>query len=380
MSIKVANIILDGRFGGPQNRILQVAERLKKCGIETIVIIPKKDSENFYSKLVEKNISVKRLNLHRLTKYKPHLIAWFLFFIPELFFLYRYLKRERIKLVHCNTSWQLKGVLAGKIARAKVIWHLQDTWTPRGIKMLFHLCAPFCDGFIVAGNRVKQYYLNSKMLKAKKIIKIQAPVDTSYFDPNRTIKDKIISNSSGIKITTVGNINPAKGIEYFIEMANILSKIYKSLYFYIVGSHLDSQKEYSRKLFRLIDDYQLKNVTFYGRSDNIASILMATDIFVCSSTTEASPMSVWEAMAMEKAIVSTDVGDVKEFIKDGENGFVVPPRDAEALAEKVGILIEDENLRVKFGKLGRAIAVKELDVEICADKHRRFYLEVGERN
>jgi len=49
MPIKVANIILDGRFGGPQNRILQVAERLKKYEIETIVIIPKKDSEFFYS-------------------------------------------------------------------------------------------------------------------------------------------------------------------------------------------------------------------------------------------------------------------------------------------------------------------------------------------
>ncbi|RLG33440.1 hypothetical protein DRN98_03915, partial [Methanosarcinales archaeon] len=60
MPIKVANIILDGRFGGPQNQILQVAERLKKYEIETIVIIPKKDSEFFYSKLVEKNISVKR--------------------------------------------------------------------------------------------------------------------------------------------------------------------------------------------------------------------------------------------------------------------------------------------------------------------------------
>ena len=61
-NLKVANIILDGRFGGPQNRILQVAERLKEYGIETVVIMPKKDSETFYSKLIEKNIQVKRLN------------------------------------------------------------------------------------------------------------------------------------------------------------------------------------------------------------------------------------------------------------------------------------------------------------------------------
>ena len=79
---------------------------------------------------------------------------------------------------------------------------------------------------------------------------------------------------------------------------------------------------------------------------------------------------------MEKAIVSTDVGDVSRYLKDGVNGFIVPPKDVKALAEKVSILIEDEKLRVKFGKLARAVAVKELDVAICADKHRKFYLEV----
>ena len=377
MSIKVANIILDGRFGGPQNRILWVAERLKKYGIETVVIIPKKDSEFFYSKLVEKNIRVRRINLHRLTKHKSHLIGWFLFFIPELFFIYKFLEKEHIKLVHCNNSWQIKGVLAAKIAGAKVIWDLRDTRTVRIIKILFDILSRFfCDGFIVAGNKTKQYYLNNERLKAKKIIEIQAPVDTSYFNPDHSVKDKVIAKSPGIKITTVGNINPDKGFEYFIEVANILTKKYKNLYFYIVGAYLDSQNKYSEKLKWQVSKYNLKNLFFYGRSDNIPSILKATDIFLCTSVTEASPTAVWEAMAMEKAIVSTDVGDVSRYLKDGVNGFIVPPKDVKALAEKVSILIEDEKLRVKFGKLARAVAVKELDVAICADKHRRFYLGI----
>ncbi|MFX0141723.1 MAG: hypothetical protein ACFFDN_49250, partial [Candidatus Hodarchaeota archaeon] len=72
LHLKVANIILEGRLGGPQTRILLVAEKLKKkYGIETIVIMPKKDSELFYSKLVEKGIKAKRLNLHKLTKHIP---------------------------------------------------------------------------------------------------------------------------------------------------------------------------------------------------------------------------------------------------------------------------------------------------------------------
>jgi glycosyltransferase involved in cell wall biosynthesis len=374
--LRIANILLDGRFAGPQNRVLQVAERLKKYGIETVVLIPKNDSEIFHSKLLERNIIVQRLNLHRITKHWPHLMGYILFFLPELFSIYNYLKRENIKLVHCNCPWQIKGVIAGKMARAKVIWHLQDTRMPRIIRILFNVLTRFlCDGFIVAGNRVKHYYLGRKKPTSRKIMEIQAPVDTLHFNPKSVLQDNAIANNSGITITTVGNITPAKGIEYFIEMASMLDIQYENLHFYVVGPPLDSQKHYSRQLARILNQYKLKNVHFYGNCDNVPGILKGTDIYVCSSVTEASPMSVWEAMAMQKAIVSTNVGDVRRFIRDGKSGFIVPPADSSQLAQKVSILIDDCNLRKKFGKFARATAVKELDIGICVDKHRNFYAQ-----
>ena len=373
--IKVANIILDGRFGGPQNRILQVSEKLKKYGVNTVVIIPKKESDTFYSKLIQKDIQVKRLNLHRLTKHKPHLIGWFIFFIPELISLYRYLKRENIDLVHCNAPWQIKGVLAGKMAGLKVIWHINNAELPRGIKKIFYRLVRICDGLILTGYRVKEYYFSNVSLENKYAL-IQAPVDCHKFNSAIVKEDKRLSKHNGIKIVSLGTINPTKCYEDFIEVARILNKKYENLCFYIVGQELDSQKKYMQGLKDLIDKYEINNVYFYGQAYNVPEVIKAADIYICASESESGPMSVWEAMAMEKAIVSTDVGDVKRFIKDGENGFVVPPRDAKALAEKVSILIENENLRVKFGKLARAVAVKELDVAICADKHRRFYLEV----
>lgn len=380
MPIKVANIILEGRLGGPQNRILQVAEKLKTHEIETIAIIPEKGSDFFYSKLLEKNIQVKKLNLHRLTKHSPHLIGWLIFFISELFSLYSYLKHENIKLIHCNISWQIKGILAGKIAKAKVIWHLQDTRKHWIKKILINILARFlCDGIIVAGNRVRNCYLNSKILNKKKIMEIQAPVDTSYFKSNNFTGDEVIKDHSGIKIATVGNINPAKGIEYFIKMAKILNNKYKNLNFYIVGSILDSQKKYSSMLDQLVLKHNLNNIRFYGRSQNVPMILKSIDIYVCSSVREASPISVWEAMAMEKAIVSTDVGDVNVYIKDGENGFVVPIKNSYALAEKVDILIQSMNLRKKFGKRAREVATKYLDIEVCTRKHIEFYKRILQR-
>jgi len=270
----------------------------------------------------------------------------------------------------------MKAILAGKLAGAKIVWHLNDTELPRILKIIFNLVGSLSDGFIVAGSGVYQYYLNGNRLQKKKFIEIQAPVDTARLNPENVVESELISKDKGIKIMTMGTINPTKRMEDFIYVASILDKKNNRLYFYIVGAELDSQKQYMNQLKELVKYYGLNNISFLGACNDIPSILKAIDIYVCTSETEASPMSVWEAMAMEKAIVSTDVGDVSCYIRNGENGFVVPVGDVDALAEKVGILIEDKNLRHEFGKLARITAIKELDLEICANKHRKFYMEI----
>ena len=375
--IKVANVVEEGRYGGPQARIIAVAKKLKENNIETVVVFPKKDSDIFHKKLTEKGIQTRRLSLHRLTRQKSHLVKFIAFFIPELFSLYRLFKKEGVDIVHCNGSWQIKGVIASKLSGAKLIWHLNDTQIPAAIKIIFKFLAfYFCDAFITSGERVSVYYLNSREFSIKKTIVICPPVDTFIFDPKKVKEDKKIAQFQGIKILTVGNINPIKGIEHFIEMAAILNSQYGDLNFFVVGPHFESQKKYSEKMAIMVRNLKLKNLFFYGPSDDVASVLKSADIFVCSSVTESGPMSVWEAMSMAKPIVSTDVGDVAKFIRNGENGFVVSVKDATALAEKVAILIENNELRRKFGQQARETAVKHLDIENCAKKHAQLYREI----
>ena len=377
MFLRVANIIEDGRFGGPQRRIITVTEKLKMYGIETIVILPQIDSDIFYEKLVRKDIQRIRLKFHRLTKQKSYLIRFIAFFIPELCSLYKLLKNERIDIVHFNSSRQIKGLIAGKVAGKKVICHLNDVKVPCLINITFKLLTfNLCDAFITAGNRVRNHYLINNYYHKKPITEIQAPVNTLEFNPEYVKKEEKIDRLNGLKIVSIGNINPSKGLEYFIRMSSILYKKNNGLNFIVVGASFDSQKKYFMKLVNLAKNLEVKNMNFYGHSDNIASVLKSTDIYVCSSVSEASPISVWEAMAMEKPIVSTDVGDVARFIKDGENGFVVPIKDPAALAAKVSILIENKKLRKEFGKKSRKIAEEYLDIEVCAHKHAEFYKKV----
>ena len=373
----MANIIMEGRYGGPQTWITVVAEGIRQYGIETVVIFPKEDSDIFYGKLIDKGIQTRRLSLHRLTRQKAHLIKFIVLFIPETISLYKLFKKEGVDIIHCNNSWQFKGVIAGRLAKKKVVWHLHETSTPFFINIIFtFLARNFADAFITAGKRVRSYYLSDKKLSRKPIMEIQAPVDASVFDPEKVVKDPVIAVYAGLKIVTVGNINPTKGVEYFIEMASMLNQRYGDLSFFVVGPHLESQRVYSNKVVGLMEKYGLKNLHFCGSSDNIPSILKAADVYVCSSIAEASPISVWEAMSMGKAIVSTDVGDVAKFIEDGVSGYIVPIKNALAMAEKVELLIENKDLRKKVGKNARKVAVNNLDVNICTKKQAEFYREI----
>lgn len=378
--MKIATVTEEGRFGGPERWISSVSGKLKDFGFDQIVIFPTLDSDRFYEELNLQKIETRRIALHRLTKEKTHLIKFILLFFPEIVLLYKLFKKEGVDIVHCNNSWQFKGVIAGKLAGKKVVWHLHETSTPFFAKIVFKLLASyFCDTFITAGTRVKSYYLNGPRFAQKQIVEIQAPVDTALFDPEKVVKDPVRAVYAGLKIVTVGNINPTKGVEYFIEMASILNQRYDNLSFFVVGPHLDSQRVYSDKIVGLMKKYDLKNLHFCGSSENIPSILKAADVYVCSSIAEASPISVWEAMSMGKAIVSTDVGDVAKFIKDGVSGYIVPIKNALAMAEKVELLIENTALRKKVGKNARKIAVKNLDVDICTKKQAEFYREIMEK-
>jgi len=97
------------------------------------------------------------------------------------------------------------------------------------------------------------------------------------------------------------------------------------------------------------------------------------DIYVCTSNNESSPLSVWEAMSMEKAIISTNVGDVGWFIRDGFNGFLIKVRDSDCLADRIVKLIRNPKLRDTYGKSVRNTAKSKLDLKICSKLHVEAY-------
>ena len=76
---------------------------------------------------------------------------------------------------------------------------------------------------------------------------------------------------------------------------------------------------------------------------------------------------------MELPVVATDVGAVREVVEDGRTGFVVPPLDAQALADAILRTLGDDEARASFGRRGRARAIERFSAEECARVHLEAY-------
>ena len=376
--MKIANFIEEGRLGGPQVRILAVASALKGK-VDTTVIMPKENSEIFQQRCDACGVAYITLPISRVTKEWRVAVRYVLFSLFEVLRLAWVLKKNRFDLVHVSGgSWQLKGVLAAKLAGKKVLWHLNDTSMPGFIRRIFSLISPFADGFIFASERSRAYY-GSLIREGKPEFIIPAPVETNSFDPANSYSgdESLISSWSGkLVVGTVANINPIKGLETLIRAAASLKRHVDKVLFVVVGPVYKNQNSYFNDLQQLCGELQVENIEFVGARSDVRPLLKRFDIYVCSSLAESSPISVWEAMAMGLPVISTDVGDVPLYVKNDLSGFIVGVNDSDSIGDRLALLAQDKKMRVRYGEKARQTVIEKLDLKRCATRHLDTYKEM----
>jgi glycosyltransferase involved in cell wall biosynthesis len=248
---------------------------------------------------------------------------------------------------------------------------------PGFVRNLFSILSPLADGFIFSSESSKAYY-EPLIWKKRRSFVIPAPVDTNLFNPllgysgssefRSELQNKVV-------IGTLCNISPIKGLETFIRAASILTRDFDDVFFQVVGPVYKNQKLYFANLLDLCKGLGLSNIEFLGATQDVQAFMSRIDIYVCSSLAESSPMAVWEAMAMEKPVVSTAVGDVPLHVNCGQSGYIVNVNDSVALADSIARLVKDAVLRRKLGAVGRQVAIEKLDLTRCANSHFNAYSE-----
>ncbi len=151
------------------------------------------------------------------------------------------------------------------------------------------------------------------------------------------------------KILFVGNLTKRKGIENVIQAFDILRSNFNNVKLEIIG-----EGEEKESLIRFVNSKGLTNhITFRYNTphEKLKQKYRDTDVFVLPSTiAENSPLTIMEAMSQGTPVITTNIGGQKELVRDGYNGFLVEPGNSEDLAEKIKIILQDEELRRKMSK------------------------------
>jgi glycosyltransferase involved in cell wall biosynthesis len=107
--------------------------------------------------------------------------------------------------------------------------------------------------------------------------------------------------------------------------------------------------------------------------EDVIKEIAAAEVIVLPSRAEAFPMTWLEAMAMEKAMVTSNIGWARELMIDSETGFMVSPNDHQGLADAMQKLLADKELAVKFGKNARKRIVSHFSSEIIVERNLTYY-------
>lgn len=210
-----------------------------------------------------------------------------------------------------------------------------------------------------------------------KIRLVSLRVDLGLFNP-LSMSD---INSSGdkvgiIKIGYVGRLVDGKGLEDFLEAISNLKLQALSFKFQVL---IFGTGPLEAKLKKMAQDMKIPDIIEWRgfvSYNTVPKALAQIDIFVYPSWHEGFGRSIMEALAMEKAVVATRVGGIPDLIKDGKNGFLVESHNSEALAEKIEELMQNKDLREKFGKAGREWVSKNYEWNNGIKKFADLFLEL----
>jgi len=173
-----------------------------------------------------------------------------------------------------------------------------------------------------------------------------------------------------IVVIMIARICRSKGVLEFAQAAEIVRQKMPWVRFILVGPVDDNALD---RLSALEMDYICKSVTWVGVRKDIEPILAVSDVFALPTYREGIPRVLLEAASMSLPIVATDTPGCQEVVQHEVNGFLIPTRDAEALAREIERLAENNKLRASFGAASRKLAITEFDIEIISEKIANLY-------
>lgn len=293
--------------------------------------------------------------------------------------LHQYLQENHVIIVHTHCpSPDFYGKLAALLARIPLVFstiHNVQGYRAFNEKILKNLTTKY----VTISKTVRQYAASQLNIPLAKIEVIYNAIDMDRFtrtavDCEVTLKELRIANGRKI-ITTIGRLTQQKGHLYLLEAAEAVVKEFPNVHFLIVGDEF-AEPDLSGYLRKKVEIKNMQDkILFTGVHTDIPEILSITDVFVLPSLWEGLPVALLEAMAAGVPVIATSVGSNPEVVVDGMNGFLIPPRNPQTLAQRIKELLGDPEKAKRIGAKGQRIIRKFFSIDRMVHEYEQLYLE-----
>jgi glycosyltransferase involved in cell wall biosynthesis len=288
-------------------------------------------------------------------------------------------RRRRTRVLHAHGYAAADFArLAARLCGAKLVLHehFADPSMPSYQRLADRVLAPLTDRAIAVSGSTREFLVAERFVPPERVRLIWNGAPLAEFAPAGRERAVRVRQELGLPgdvpvVGSIGRLNAQKGHRFLLDAAAMLRERVGDVWTLVVGDGdlLDDLREQAARL-GLAD-----RVVFAGHRTDVPDLLAALDVFCISSLYEGTPLTLFEAMAAARPIVSTAVDGCREILVDGSNGLLVPPADAEALAGALEEVLTRADVRSALAR--RAFEdSRRYDVQACVDQMEALYEEL----
>lgn len=370
---RVLQILGDSAFGGGSYHVLMLSLMLREKGLSIKLL---STDETTAAEFAKKGISVLQTAII-MRDVSP------LADLKALYRLWRFLSKNPFDIVHTHTSKPgFVGRLAARMAGVPIIIHTShrfafDVAGSKFRSWLFlimeRLAGRWTSQLLVVSRQNYRMALDHKIAPEAKITYIPNFIDAERFDISRkTIlakKAELGLESDSRVVGMVARLHPPKLPADFVKACAILSRRWPSTRFLLVG---DGPQR--GEIESLVEQQGLNGqLIMTGFRRDIPEMLAVLDVFVLPTLWEGMSISILEAMAAGKPIVTTDIEPNREILRNGESAILVSPGAPKELAAAVDRLLDDPAAATALGATARRRAVQTFGYEQLREKIWNVY-------
>ena len=357
-------------IGGGENWFLTFCDGLDDEEFEPILLAPAGEFTQAAQakgiQVIEHTFRCSDASNHKLLRY-PLLIMMRLL---DVITISGIIKQENISIVHSlNINGHVLGSFLKSLYSIKILWHIHSSLKRSLYKYFNATCIVF------VADEVQQ---SVKSILSKKNVLSRVIYNG--------IKNDIISyekEDAANEVFTVGYVGrliPYKGLDEFLGAISLVIRKTASIRFSLFGEEsyqIHLKGNYKMSLEERAQELHIeKYITFHGFIEDQRKIYSQIDCLVLPSYREAFPFVILEAMASGVPVIATNVGGIPELITDGETGFLIPPKDPQAIADAVTYVIENPEKVKTVVENARKLVRENFDYRENARQFVKLYREL----